>query len=82
MVRWDEGLIDQASDVPSIIFFIIFYRLMALKTLYFYYIIKKLENKWKRFFLRILQETQHIILKIVGFLLKVLGLKVASLKYS
>ena len=33
--RWDKWLIDQASDVPSIIFFIISYRLRALKTLYF-----------------------------------------------
>ena len=27
--RWDERLIDEASDVPSIIFFIISYRLRA-----------------------------------------------------
>ena len=33
--RWDKQLINQASDVPSIIFFIISYRLRALKTLYF-----------------------------------------------
>ena len=41
--RWDKRLIDQAFDVPSIIFFIIFYRLRALKTLYFYFckVIKK-----------------------------------------
>ena len=41
--RWDERLIYQASDVSSIIFFIISYRLRALKTLYFYFckIIKK-----------------------------------------
>ena len=36
--RWDKRLIDQASDVPSIIFFfIISYKLRALKTLYFYF---------------------------------------------
>ena len=34
--RWDKRLVDEASDVPSIIFFIICYRLRALKTLYFY----------------------------------------------
>ena len=41
--RWDDRLIDQASDVPSIIFFIISYRLRALKTLYLYFcnVIKK-----------------------------------------
>ena len=39
--HWDERLIDQGSDVPSIIFFIISYRVRALKILYFYY--KKIE---------------------------------------
>ena len=38
--RWDKRLIDQASDVPSIIF-IISYRLRALKTLYLCKIIRK-----------------------------------------
>ena len=33
----DKWLIDQASDVPSIIFFIISYSLMVLKTFYFHY---------------------------------------------
>ena len=50
--RWDERLIDQASDVPSIIFFIISYRLRALKTLYFYFckVLKKLKKiNWKDF---------------------------------
>ena len=50
--RWDKGLIDQASDVPSIIFFVIFYRFRELKTLYFqsYIKIKKEEfckKLWK-----------------------------------
>ena len=40
--RWDERLIDQASDVSSIIFFIFSYSLRALKTLYFYE--KKIET--------------------------------------
>ena len=54
LARWDKGLI----DVPSIIFFIISYRLKALKTLYFYSckIIENEENKLKRFLQRILQE--------------------------
>ena len=34
MVRWDKCLVDQASDVPVIILFIIFYRLRALKTIF------------------------------------------------
>ena len=44
--RWDKRLIDHASDVPSIIFFIISYTLRALKTLYFYFckFIKKKKN--------------------------------------
>ena len=36
IVRWDKWLIDQASDAPGIIFFIIFYRIRALETIYFY----------------------------------------------
>ena len=35
--RWDKRIIDQESDVPSIIIFYTFYRLRALKTLYFYF---------------------------------------------
>ena len=35
--RWDKPIVDKESDVPSIIFFILFYRLRALKTLYFYF---------------------------------------------
>ena len=35
--RRDKRLIDKAFDVQSIIFFIISYRLGALKILYFYY---------------------------------------------
>ena len=38
--RRDKRLIEQVSDVSSIIFFIITYRLELLKTLYFYYIKK------------------------------------------
>ena len=34
--RWDERLIDQVSDVSSIIFFIIAYTLRELKTIYFF----------------------------------------------
>ena len=37
MGRWVEQLINQTSDVPSIIFFIISYRLRALKTICFYF---------------------------------------------
>ena len=35
--RWDKRIVDQKSDVPSIILFFTFYRLSALKTLYFYF---------------------------------------------
>ena len=34
--RWDKRIVDQESDVPSIIFYT-FYRLRALKTLYFHF---------------------------------------------
>ena len=44
MGPWDERLIDQASDVPSIIFFIISYRLRTLKTFYF---CKFMKNSYK-----------------------------------
>ena len=37
--RWDKRIVDQESDVPSIIFYT-FYRLRALKTLYFCNFIK------------------------------------------
>ena len=37
LVCWDKWLVDQASEVPSIIFFIISHRLRALKTLCFYF---------------------------------------------
>ena len=54
--RWDKRIFDQESDVPSIIFFILFCRLRALKTFYFYFcnFIKKnkkinLKNFWKEF---------------------------------
>jgi hypothetical protein len=85
--RWVKRLIDQVSDVPSIIFFIISHRLRAIKNLYLYFckVIKKMKKKLKWFLQRILQEirnqtlgrwvicpidpaTQHIILKIVGFI--------------
>ena len=54
LVRWDKRHIDQVSDVPSINFFIISYRLRALKTLYFYFC--KVIKKLKGFLQRILQE--------------------------
>ena len=37
LVRWDKWLGDQASDVPSIILFIISHKLRAFKTLYSYF---------------------------------------------
>ena len=56
LVRWVAGTND-SSDVPSIIFFIISYRLRALKTLYFHFcnFIKKLiervsANNFARFY--------------------------------
>ena len=53
---WDKRLIDQAFHVPSIIFcFIVFYRLGALKNLYFYFQrIKK--HKLKQFLKSSLQQ--------------------------
>ena len=44
--RLDKGIVDQESDVPSIIFFHTFYRLRALKTLYFIFcnFIKKIRK--------------------------------------
>ena len=39
--RWDKRIVDQKSDVPSSIFLYTFYRLRALKTLYFCNFIKK-----------------------------------------
>ena len=60
---WDKWLFFQASDVLSIISFIISYRLRALKTLCFYFckFIKKMKKcieswKLKPFLQRILQE--------------------------
>ena len=43
--RWDKQIVDQESDVPSI-FLYTFYRLRALKTLYFYFcnFIKKIRK--------------------------------------
>ena len=57
--RWDKRIIDQESDVPSIIVFHTFYKLRELRTLYFYFcnFIKKQENKLKGFLQRILQES-------------------------
>ena len=51
LVCWDKWLIDQVSDVPSIIFFIISHRLRALKTLYFYFckFIKYKKINWNDF---------------------------------
>ena len=48
--RWDKRSFDQESDVPIIIFFYTFYRLGALKTLYFYFcnfIKKNKKINWK-----------------------------------
>ena len=42
--RWDDWLIDQASDVPSITFFIICYKFRALQNLHFN-LCKNIENK-------------------------------------
>ena len=44
---WDEQLIDQASDVPSIIFFIISYRLRSTQNSLFYFLqnYKKVRKK-------------------------------------
>ena len=51
--RWATRLIDQVSHVPSF-FFIIYYRLWALKTLYtyFYKVIKKIERIFAKNFAR------------------------------
>ena len=56
--RWSKWIVDQASDVPSIIFLSSFLILGTLKTLYFYFcnFIKKIENKLKGLLQRILQE--------------------------
>ena len=35
--QWEKRSVDQEFDVPSIIFLDTFYRLGALKTLYFYF---------------------------------------------
>ena len=50
--RWDKRLVVQASDVPSIFFFIISYSLSALKTLYFHFcnFIKEMKKKIERVF--------------------------------
>ena len=48
LVRLSMRSTDQASDVPSIIFFIICDRLRALKILYFYY--KKIEKLFETIF--------------------------------
>ena len=46
--RWVICPSNQASEVPSIIFFIISYRLRALKTLYFYFC-KFIKKNWNDF---------------------------------
>ena len=46
---WDKWIVDQASDVPSIILFCTFYRLRALKTLYFYFCNSIKKINWKEF---------------------------------
>ena len=49
--RWDKWLIDQSSDVPSIIFFIISYRLRGIQNslFLFFRVIKKKKIDWKNF---------------------------------
>ena len=50
--QWDKRIVDQEADVPSIISFYTFYRLRALKTLYFYFcnfIKKNKKINWKDF---------------------------------
>ena len=52
--RWDKWIVDQGSDVPSLIFFCTSYRdrppwLRALKTLYFYFCNFMKKKKWKGF---------------------------------
>ena len=70
IIHWDDGTNDSSTKhlmfQALFFFFIISYRLRALKTLYFYFckFIKKLNNKLKLFLHRI---AKHIILKIVGF---------------
>ena len=59
--RWFDRLMDQASDVPSIIFFIVSYRLRALQTLYFY--VFKVIKKYKKIIERILQRILQEIMK-------------------
>ena len=48
----DKRIVDQESDVPSIIFFYTFYRFRALKTLYSYFcnFIKEIRNSIQRIF--------------------------------
>ena len=80
MGRWDKWLINQVSDVPSIIFFfIISHRLRALKTLYFHFckVIEKIERNLQEIVNKIIRRndetivpsTHRIILKIVVFLI-------------
>ena len=49
--RWDNGIVNQESDVPSIISLYTFYRLRALKTIYFYFcnFIKNKKMNYKDF---------------------------------
>ena len=56
VVHWDKWLVDQASNIPSIIFSIVSYRLRALNTLFFYFgkFLKKYKNELKRFLQKII----------------------------
>jgi len=61
LARWVDGTNDSSTKrlmFQALFFFIISYRLRALKTLYFYFckFIKKYKNKLKQFLQRILQE--------------------------
>ena len=60
LVRWADGTNDSSTKhlTLQVFFFIISYRLRALKTLYFHFcnFIKKLKNKLKGFLQRILQD--------------------------
>ena len=67
MVCWDKWIIDQLSDVPSIIFFMISDRLMALKTVYLYFckfIKKNRRTNWTIFAMNFARSYEKKILGI------------------
>ena len=59
--RWDDHLIKEVSDVPSIIFFIISYRLRALKT-----IRKKIEMIFENNFARNYEKKKYLEYQTLG----------------